>query len=223
MEKTTLLFCILLGWASGAMAQPFITTWKTDNSGTSNNDQITIPTTGSGYNYTVNWGDGNTNSGVTGDITHTYSSPGTYTVEISGDFPRIYFNDPFVSSSDAPKLLTIEQWGSIAWESMQSAFAGCENLTYNATDAPDLSGVTSMQEMFRACNSFNGNLNNWDVSNVTDMRFMFLEATSFNQPLDTWDVSSVTDKAGLPPSQLVLIVENDTSSTVAWSPAGNSG
>jgi len=34
---------------------PFITTWKTDNEGTSCNSCITIPTTGAGYNYEVDW------------------------------------------------------------------------------------------------------------------------------------------------------------------------
>lgn len=35
---------------------PFITTWKTDNPGTSDDNQVTIPTDGGGYNYTVDWG-----------------------------------------------------------------------------------------------------------------------------------------------------------------------
>ncbi len=70
----------------------FITTWKTDNAGVSASNQITIPTTGGGYNYNVNWGDGQVSTGVTGDITHTYAVAGTYTVSISGAFPRIYFH-----------------------------------------------------------------------------------------------------------------------------------
>ena len=32
-------------------------------------------------------------TGVTGNITHTYATAGTYTIEISGTFPSIYFND----------------------------------------------------------------------------------------------------------------------------------
>jgi hypothetical protein len=70
----------------------FVTTWKTDNPGASNDDQITIPTTGAGYNYSVDWGDGNTTTSETGDATHTYASAGTYIVKITGTFPRIYFN-----------------------------------------------------------------------------------------------------------------------------------
>ena len=109
----------------------FITTWKTDNAGSSNDDQITIPTTGAGYNYDVDWGDTNSNTGVTGSITHTYASAGTYTVSISGAFPRIYF----ANGGDKLKILSVEQWGDIAWSSMDYAFWGCSNLVVNATDS----------------------------------------------------------------------------------------
>ena len=68
----------------------FITTWKTDNIGSSQDNQITIPTFfGETYDYTVDWGDGTSDENVTGDITHTYASPGTYQVAINGIFPRI--------------------------------------------------------------------------------------------------------------------------------------
>ena len=172
----------------------FVTTWKTDNPGTSNDDQITIPTIGTGYFYDVNWGDGMTDRDVTGDITHTYATPGTYTVSITGAFPRIYFNaGSFLPDKDSKKILTVEQWGDIAWTSMRSAFSGCEFLRINAVDAPDLSNVTDMNRMFYYAESFNDNINHWDVSNVTDMSELFRDATTFNQPLNSWDVSNVTN------------------------------
>ena len=68
--------------------KPFITKWKT----TTNGESITIPTLGIGYDYTVDWGDGMKSTGETAFTTHTYAKAGTYTVKISGDFPRIYFN-----------------------------------------------------------------------------------------------------------------------------------
>jgi len=42
--------------------RPFITTWKTDNPGVTNDNQIKISTLGSGYNYTIDWGDQALNS-----------------------------------------------------------------------------------------------------------------------------------------------------------------
>jgi len=180
---------------SAPTSAPFITTWKTDNPGTSNSTSITIPTTGSGYNYDVDWDNDGTfdQTGITGDVTHDFGTAGTYTIRIQGDFPRIYFN----FSGDRQKILSIDQWGGIAWSSMENAFYGASNLTYTATDAPDLSMVTSMSGMFAGATSFNGDLSNWNVSSVMDMPFMFSEATSFNSDLNNWNVSNVTNMNGM--------------------------
>ena len=112
--------------------RPFITTWRT----VWNNEEINIPTnSGSSYNYTVDWGDGSSDTHLAGDATHRYASPGTYRVTITGDFSHIYFD----WGPGANKIRTVEQWGDIRWASMERAFAGCKNLKINATDAPDLS------------------------------------------------------------------------------------
>jgi surface protein len=170
----------------------FLTTWQTDNPGVSASNQITIPTNSDfTYNYSVNWGDSNTDTGLTGNATHTYATPGTYSVIIIGTFPAIYFNDG--SGTDAEKLLSIEQWGSGHWLSMYAAFAGCTNMVDNASDAPDLSGVNNTAYMFLNDANFNTDINDWDVSTVDTMYGMFQSATTFDQPLDQWDVSSVGD------------------------------
>ncbi len=196
---------------------PFITTWQT----TAVNESITIPTFGTGYNYFVEWGDGTTTSGNTGDATHTYAVAGTYTVSINGDFPRIRF-DGGLAGQDILKIISIEQWGEIAWTSMQDAFWGCSNLIYNATDIPDLSNATSLERMFRDCALFDGDVSTWVVntidnmaqmfkgasvftnggesldwgtatSDVAKMNLMFEDAVLFNQNVGDWDVSSVDD------------------------------
>ena len=158
-----------------------------------------IPTTGTGYDYTVDWGDGSIDSGVTGNIIHTYAVPGTYTVSITGSFPRIFFNkfsgNPILG--DEQKILTVEQWGDIDWTSMDRAFTGCKNLTIPATDAPDLTQVTDLSYMFTAATSFNRPLNHWNVSGIKIMERMFLGASSFNQPLNSWDVNNVNDMRGM--------------------------
>ncbi|MFD2563888.1 BspA family leucine-rich repeat surface protein [Aquimarina rubra] len=154
-------------------------------------NQLKIQTTsGLNYNYSIDWGDGQYDNNVTGEITHTYLVPEIYTVSIIGAFPAPRHNE---FNSDSFKLLSIDQWGTQPWESMRNGFSGCENMEYNATDIPDLSGVTDMGSMFIVCRNFNGNINNWDVSNVTNMSAMFGVATIFDQPLDNWDVSNVTN------------------------------
>lgn len=188
-----LTLVLLLITSFSAFAQPFITTWKTDNPGVSANNQITIPTFTGGYNYNIYWEQvgspavNGTLTGQTGSTTITFPAIGTYRVEISGSFPHIYFNN----TGDRQKILTIEQWGSIAWTTMQNAFMGCSNLTIPATDAPNLSGVTSMQSMFENTSSFNQPIGNWDVSNVIRMDSLFHNA-SFNQFIGNWNVSNVT-------------------------------
>lgn len=189
MRQLILNLFLFILFTTTAFSQAFITTWEVE----ANGDQITIPTSGSGYNYTVDWGDGGTDENVTGNITHTYAVAGIYTVNITGQFPRILFR--FADSRT--RIQSVEQWGNQVWTSMESAFEGCSNLVINATDAPDLSGVTDMSAMFRGASSLNQSLNNWDVSNVTNMSSLFLGASSFDQPLDNWDVGNVTNMAGL--------------------------
>lgn len=176
-------------WAISAAPSinSFITTWQT----TAANETITIPTTGSGYNYSVDWGDGSpVSTGVNSNISHPYAVPGVYTVKIDGSFPRIYFNN----SGDRLKIKSIEQWGTNVWSSMNRAFMGCENLVSNATDMPDLSMVTDMYGMFAYARKFNGDVNfgNWDVSSVTNMMGMFGGASVFNYPIGNWSVGNVT-------------------------------
>ena len=168
----------------------FVTTWKT----TTANEEIMIPTDGMGGSYTVTWGDASISTHVVGDQTHVYKEPGTYLVSIYGDFTRIYL--PY-HPENSLKLLSIEQWGDIRWESMRGAFNGATNMVYRATDTPDLSAVTDTSEMFRFALRFNGNLSNWDVSSVTDMSNMFSIAGAFNGDISTWNVSSVTDMSNM--------------------------
>ena len=95
------------------------------------------------------------------------------------------------------KLLSVEQWGDIAWESMANMFHGASNLTLNATAPPVLSGVTSMNSMFSGATAFNQDIRGWNVSGVTDTRFMFSNAAAFNQDIGGWNVSGVTDMSNM--------------------------
>jgi len=178
----------------------FVITVQTDNPGTSLDTQFTIPTSGDGYNYNVDCdNDGLVDAtGQTGNYTCDFSSSGTYTVRISDNsgvgtgFPAIYFNNgDFDNGGDKEKLLTIEQWGTGHWTSMDSAFDGCSNLTGQAVDVPDLSGVMSMAHMFAGASSFNQDIGNWDTSNVDSMTGMFGQASVFNQNIGNWNTSNV--------------------------------
>ncbi len=183
----TLLFCL----PTFAYSQAFITTWQTTDG------QIAVPTFPTAtYNYDVTWTNLITNvtgtlTAQTGDATIMgLTNNETYRIEITGTFPRIYFN----SGGERLKIRTIEQWGNIAWTSMENAFWGCENLTYNATDAPNLAGVTRMFFMFKGCSSFNAtDLTSWNVSTIQSMEHLFEGAIAFNGNVSNWNTGNVTN------------------------------
>ena len=184
----------------------FITTWET----TTPDESITIPTTGGGYNYRVDWGDGTVTQGHTGNATHIYAVAGIYTVKISGDFPRIYFNN----GGDRLKIKSIEQWGSGVWAPF--SFWGCENMVGNYTDVPNLTNISgSLAHAFRECHVFNGSVAGWDVSGVTNLASFFLRAYVFDQDLSSWDVGNVTSMTTFLNS-VTLSTANYDATLIAW-------
>ncbi len=169
-------------------AGEFITTWKTDNPGTSLSNQITIPTSGGGgYNYNVDWGDSNMSTSLTGTVTHAYGAPGTYQIKITGAFPGMFFG----YGGDRLKLLSVDQWGTVQWNSLAGAFFGCANMQILAGDAPDLSNVTDVTYAFRSTD-FSADLSGWDTSHVIAWIGMFQDS-AFNGDISTWDTSAATD------------------------------
>ncbi|CAI8286218.1 MAG: Uncharacterised protein [Bacteroidota bacterium] len=189
--RYTLLIVLFSTTISFAQSE-FITVWETTTTG----ESITIPTaTDATYDYTVNWGDGSAvESGLTGDATHTYATAGNHTVTITGTFPRIYFNN----AGDKAKILEVKQWGNQAWTSMEKAFYGCSKLNITATDVPDLSNVTSFNQMFRSTLLETANrIGDWNTGTVTNMEWMFAYVAGFNQNISSWDTSAVTEMTGI--------------------------
>ncbi|MCS4193548.1 hypothetical protein GGP50_001769 [Salinibacter ruber] len=158
-----------------AQDAPFITIWDTENSGATPDDQIKIP--GTGTDYRVVWKEvGNTSNTdtltATDVATITFPNPGRYRVKINGDFEQIDFGGD--AGGDRNKIVEVTQWGDIQWATMEDAFgqnilgaSGASNLDISASDMPDLSGVTSMYEMFAGASSLTASgssIGQWDVS-----------------------------------------------------------
>jgi len=174
----------------GVVAQvfpAFVISVKTDNAGTSNNDQFTLPLTTGTYDAMIHWGDGTTTHQTT-DVspTHTYASAGTYDISIVGAFPRIYFNN----GGDKLKLTEIKNWGAIEWVSMDSAFYGCSNMDITAGDLPNTSAVTSFESAWRSCTGLTS-FPLLDISAVTSLSQTWRNCTGLTSfPL--LDTSAVT-------------------------------
>jgi surface protein len=144
------------------------------------------------YNFIVNWGDGT----FGGSSTHTYASPGIYTITIYGTFTGWRFNN----DGDRLKLLDIIQWGDCFRLGTTEGwyFAGASNMNISAVDTLNLEGTTSLSNCFTNCTSLNSpNLIGWDTSGVTDMLSVFRNASSFNQPIEVWNTSNVTNMANM--------------------------
>ncbi len=177
----------------GGGYNPFISTWYL-----SSPDTISLPLVSNGtYNFTVNWGDGTSNtitSFFSGNKTHNYSSGGIKTITIDGVINGWSFG--FGVDSNRLKLRSIEQWGVLKLGNNGANFFNCDNLNLSGvTDTLNLTGINNLSYMFRECNSLTSinNVNNWNVSGVTNMSYMFYGARNFNQPLSGWNVSNVTD------------------------------
>ena len=196
--------------------EPFITTWNTNLTGTlfsstvsSAVNQIALPLVYHGeYNFVVNWGDGKI-SKITEynspETVHTYASPGIYTVTITGILKgwNFFYTENYI---DSKKLLTIEQWGKMQFESpdkniyQSRYFLGCTNLTMTTTtDVPDLRGVKSLNRLFNSCSSLAvvNNIESWDVSNVEVLSGIFfgeyISKHPFAGDLSSWNVGNCSD------------------------------
>ena len=177
----------------------FVISVKTDNYGTSLDNEFTLPWLGT---YDVDWGDGISDTGVVDTQTHTYATAGTYDVAVTATAGQIYFAR---ANNDRKKLLDIKNWGTCAWTTMSRAFQGCEKLEgVSAMDIPNFTNCTDTSGMF-GLSAYSTpakitNLINWDVSNITNMTGMFegykrystTDLTEGTINFSNWDFSNVT-------------------------------
>ena len=195
----TLLAALWLASASYAESKPFITKWKGEAG-----KELKIPIFGKNYKLVIKKASDNTvlktESSLTiteNDNFYTYipAEGGELLVEAGPEgVEYIRFVWEKEKRGSAEDLLTVEQFGTVAWKSMFRAFAYCKNMQFATTvDTPSLGSVTSMEFMFSDCSAFNQDISGWDVSKVTNMGSIFCDCSAFNQDISGWDVSNVTD------------------------------
>ena len=161
---------------------------------TSSPQTFTIPCQNVGtFNATIDWGDGGPTSSITayndGDLAHSYTTAGQYTITITGTFSNIYFNN------GGDKLLVDEvvDLGNVGWQTLSSAFWGCSNMTAFDVGTADTSGVTSTFAMFLSCTGLTSlDLSGFNTAGVTSMGSMFYNCTSLTSvDVSGFDTSSV--------------------------------
>jgi surface protein len=169
-----------------------ISVWDTTktSAGSSNSDQIKLPTyNGGSYDFTVYWDDGTSNNITTWNdaaLTKTYSVAGIKTIIIVGQFEGFRFND----SGDKLKLLSIDNAGKdFNVGNLGGIFYGCANLT--KVIGLDTSNLTYFWAMFANCSSLIEELK-LDTSNATDTSFMMQNCILYNKPVN-FDTSKVNN------------------------------
>ena len=206
--------CIKYNTCTPPVPPSFISVWVT----TSPSESIILPyESGGWYSGIIDWGDGTTSTNTYSNRAHTYTTPGTYTITITGVLIGWSFGVNPISTFNFYEVL---QWGCLQLGNSGSYFSQCQNLTLtNVSDTLNLSGtntlfsafadcyglttinninswdtstITNMINTFVICNNFNDDISGWDVSNVTDFSGMFDSASSFNQPIGVWDTYSST-------------------------------
>ncbi len=187
----------------------FVTEWEFTSSDNLELDLSgTLDSMNHYYDFTVNWGDGNSDriQNITIPITipnfkHTYLNVGPHTVTLSiapldndnskREAPSIQFG-PSCTSYNA-SLKKVINLGDMNWITFESMFENCSDLTtVGFKFGSDILGVKSMKSMFKGATSANPDVSNWNLHNVTTMESMFEGATAANPDVSNWRVATVS-------------------------------
>lgn len=157
--------------------------------------------------FYVNWGDGTIEQVTsakpyTAPMSHTYTSAGTYNVQILGSWGDITFGKRAGtwSSPSRSKITDIKQWGTNTPVKSEWLFSDCDGLTaISAIDTPNPPSSGYMRNMFVFSNNFvgNGTLANWNTTGVERMQSAFKQC-NLTADISQWDFSSIlTGSTGL--------------------------
>ena len=148
---------------------------------------------GGEYNFTVDWtSDGTPDGTVTSykdaDAVSPLLGAGTHTVTIVGDLEGWNFSH---ESTSGLLITDVAQWGDVQLGNDFGYFLNTANLQVSASDAPDLTSITTLEGMFLSSTSLaNPDFSSWNTGTITNFSSMFRDATAFNGNLVSWDVSS---------------------------------
>ena len=117
------------------------------------NTDVEMPINGNVSGISVDWGDGTSTTGINsaGNQLHTYASPGTYYVVISGT--TMSWFGTISGYVGAARITEVVQWGNLGMDNLHRAFFYATNLLRVPSDLP--STVKDPGEMFMNALLFN--------------------------------------------------------------------
>ena len=149
--------------------------------------------------FTINWGDGKTESYTKCEetsttwwtLSHGYSKEGTYTITITGKLTRLG-----LQWSDWAHWIGVNSFGPIGLT--DNAFSALKNNAHFSLpddDIPDATLLKTTKGFFLGASNLDFNnfesISKWDTSNVIDMSSMFTACANFNLDISKWDTSNV--------------------------------
>ena len=111
-----------------------------------------VLTLSSGGTIVVDWGDGSeVESFDSKRGTHTYKTPGYYTITITGEAHQLQFGD---GETECPEVKNIISWGQLGVKNAADMCLGCSGLEYIPNDvAGSFANVKSFLGAFSCCES----------------------------------------------------------------------
>jgi len=100
----------------------------------------------------------------------------------------------FNNGGDKLKITSVDQLGSVGFDTLERAFYGCNNLTSINAEGSDLTGCISLNGFARNCPSLTSLLTSgWVVSDVEDFGGFITNSTALTSlDCSSWDTSSAT-------------------------------
>lgn len=116
----------------------------------------------------IDWGDATPIEmlPLTWVVAHTYGVSGDYTVKMSGITAFYRTDDWGWDNQYHGKLLSVDDWGGIAWTSMNGMFAYADHITSLPIGLPNTTSVTDMVSLFSNALLFDQDISSWCVISI---------------------------------------------------------
>jgi surface protein len=113
-------------------------------------------------------------------------------VEGGGQAKADFLHSPNAEARYGP----VSAWDVSGVSTMRELFCGCRSFAADVSGW-DVSGVTNMISVFDNCQSFAADVLDWDVAGVQDMRYLFCNCPRFTANLSAWRVGAGTHTRGM--------------------------